>query len=488
MIFLPPLDHEQCIATGSVTCFEINGITYFKCPCVAVREHNMLSQWAYQQYQYNEYLANFYQQFQLSESSSDYSQNRKNILEKSSDVDEESQAPRDYESSTTCEGTQTDEEEPKKRRIRKRKRKNTTNIHEQPVAEIDEAVVRPVVEIDESMVKVGGSSSAKRTTKSRKERRKILSTIDEDVFLQMIIEENNIKKKEMELEKRICEICTLCNSVLFIAMSLLENFTTRCYVESVFDAIKNFLRQDDLEINGEKIQRKIELGSVFINEEWTLDSTKELCIDVVRKGKEFDTFCVCAEFSNLKKLNTLDLCKNLTEKAAECCCLIFKLIETLYDDNIDMKSIPNIIIKINKTISWDMRLRDLKKNFRIAKIPEGVTWPDTSKIVPFDDIFILSGCTWGPLAYEDICKCNTKKGLVIYSSCCNTRQVVCKCIMNEDGTKIRCQNVASECDSQLMDVDDVIKKKCTYELMNGNKILELIMNNRTPVPQFNTIS
>lgn len=97
-----------------------------------------------------------------------------------------------------------------------------------------------------------------------------------------------------------------------------------------------------------------------------------------------------------------------------------------------------------------------------------IEWPILDKIVLFQDIFILSDCTWGTLAHKDKCdKCGATKGTVIYTSCCHTRQVFCKCVCNTVLGTIACQNLASEC----VGLDMIAKQELSSQEENQNLMI-----------------
>tara|TARA_R100000750_G_C2299410_1_gene78190 strand:+ start:58 stop:567 length:510 start_codon:yes stop_codon:yes gene_type:complete len=155
-------------------------------------------------------------------------------------------------------------------------------------------------------------------------------------------------------------------------------------------------------------------------------------------------------------------------------------------DGVSMQIIPVMMSRVNKLENWEEKIIDrLKGKYpgEIYSLTKNVRWPITTEIVDYDEIYIMSGCTWGTLSYRNKCPgCGMTKGNVIVSSCCYTKQIICRCVADTQNNTIKCQNMTTNCCN--MDSRELIQTQPRCKLNREEIRLGLVLRRRdkTPVP------
>lgn len=398
--------------------------------------------------------------------------------------------------STACERSQTDNEHMSetdivsdsnivvhKTRLRKRgRRKKIPKVVEEP------AVEEPVVEepaVEEIVVKKQIKKRLlKKTKKTPKIKRKKDTSID-DAFLQEAIMESQAEQKRIKTVDKVHKLCFTFNSILGVCTILMGRIDTKCYSEAVVLHVKNFLNVKE---------PSIVLGNMNIDETVTLrylDYHMEFILGAMLR---FDKFYASTRFSDLVKEKSLDLCYKNLMLCIDYCRVFHKFFFELVKDQFDLSLVPGIVQKINVAKKWYPEIREVVGEMldHVTYLYPSIDWPVKENIRSYEDLFILSNCTWGMLAFNDQCVgCKAIRGIIIYSTCCQTRQVFCKCSVYKEEQAIACQNSASECCLNKMNIKELFDHADENREIFIQKIASLSTIDKTFVPQlvspFNTI-
>lgn len=405
-------------------------------------------------------------------------------------------------SSSTCEITQCDvesESDNKKKRIRKRKPKRKIikdnvkdqaddNVKDNPdvnekyktedkeLTKVDAKVdAKEVAKVDakvDAKVEIVDKSTKKKKKKSKKKRS------DDEILLEQLIKENEEAKREYELKCAIIDICQSSNKVLAILQLLLSKPDTRCYCENIAYQIKHFLGMED--------ERIVRLGPPVIKDRIAFGSLTTNINFVEIAIKSFDNFYTCSQLSDLANESALDISNAFLARCLQLCGTIYRHLVNLLDAKIDIHKIYSLIDVVNKEYNWKEEAIQFlgAKLTDVYQIFPTIEWPVMEKIHSFKDLYILKDCTWGTLSNKDRCgKCGATKGTIIYSSCCYTRQIFCKCDCNLVDSTVPCQNLSSKCIGDVMHIKDLLQSQSLNKHINVELRKTLLEQDKTIVPR-----
>jgi len=389
-------------------------------------------------------------------------------------------------SSSACEMSQCDlESESENKKKRNRKRKNKRKIQTETVKEIVKAkevvetkeVVEDIVEVKE-VVEAKEVAEVKVTPRPRPIKKKKKKSCDDEELLEQLVKENLKAKKEYEIKAALTDICQSSNKILGIIQILLTRSDTRCYTENLVFQIQYFLGMEE--------DKVVRLGSPLIKE--TIDTrTMAVNLKFLKLSlSSFDNFYTCVQLSDLANDKALDICSGYLTKCIHLCDTIYNHIVTLMEVGVDISIFSSIIEDINRKYNWkEEAIKFLgTKLTDVYKIFPTTEWPVRDKLNSLKDVNILKDCTWGPLSNKDRCdKCGATNGTVIYSSCCYTRQVFCKCDCDLENSTVPCQNLSSECIGDVMHIKDLLLSQPFNKDVNVQLRETLLEQDRTIVPR-----
>ena len=392
-------------------------------------------------------------------------------------------------SSTTCEISQCDiesEPENKKKRIRKRKpKRKTVNenvektiVREKTKEEITKEEITKEEITKEEITKEKITKEVDKPIKKKKKKKSKKKRCDDVKLLEQLVKENAEAKKEHEIKCALVDICQSSNKILGILQILMTRPDTRCYCENVAYQIQSFLGMEEDTI--------IRLGCPVVKDPINLKIMTTNLNFVGLAHTSFDNLYTCAQLSDLINDHALHMSNGYLTKCVHLCATIYGHLVNLIEAKVDMSKIHALIEDINKQINWkEEAIKFLgTKLTDVYEIFPTTEWPTMSKINPMKNVQILKDCTWGTLSSKDKCgKCGATKGTVIYSSCCYTRQIFCKCDCDLVNSTVPCQNLYSECIGDVMHIKDLLLSQSFNKEMNVEMRKTLLDQDKTIVPR-----
>jgi len=372
-----------------------------------------------------------------------------------------------------------------KEEVKEEVKEEETKVETKEEETKQEARVEAKVETKDNNTSSGKKSYKKTVKKTIRKNKKDKQSreskrLEEENILDALIQENKINKRLSELNEEVSDLCSACNGALFIMKYLLSHYTSRCFVEALYKSVQIFLRLDGYEF--------IELNTVSVDEKWTMASMTELYRRIELEASKFDIFMSRALFTDLHNMSIFKTCLEYSRKVMFHCDIIIKSVHKFIKDGVSMEVIPYMM----RTIYTSKNCEDDILNTLGDKYPDDaftilkdIPWPKTEEIVRYDDIYVMSGCSWGTLACRDVCNgCGMTKGNRIISSCCFSRQIVCRCVTDMKANTVACQNISKDCYQTLMDSKGLILTQPRCKLQREEIRLGLVLRHKgkTPVP------